>query len=261
MLGCTWIYITTPQKGSKAMRRSHILPLILLLGCLSTLQRVAAKNEKQASKKGGSPSFARSGQFSTKDNHACAWKIIGDESVSFVVTCTQQQNQSYECAYEGEPQRCPAYSTKAKQYWKHILGKMRKTKSACEDKTLKSRICKKGAATDSQLKLVQQSPSAVEGGKAKGKGRRGELEMAQEPGPRAFSANLDPAPEKKGKAGKQKAAVKSDGSSAMPAPLPTDVTQATPKDEIVELNEDLAQEYCAENLHSLCSFFVNFWNG
>lgn len=241
------------------MRRSHILPLILLLGCLSTLRSEAAKNEKQASKKGESPSFARSGQFSTKDKHACAWRISGDQPVSFEVTCNQQQNQSYECAYEGEPQRCPAYSTKAKQYWKHILGKMKKTKNACEDTTLKSRICKKGAATESQLRLVQQSPGTTEGGKAKGKGRRGELEMAQEP--RAFSANLAPAPGKKGKAGKQKATEKSDGSSDMPAPPPTGGLQATAKDEIVELNEDLAKEYCAENLHSLCSFFVNFWNG
>ncbi|XP_069095957.1 fibroblast growth factor-binding protein 3 [Pleurodeles waltl] len=252
---------THPQNGSNEMRRSHILPLILLLSCLGTLLSAAAKNEKQAGKKGGGPSFAKSGQFSTKDNHACAWKISGDQPVSFVVSCTQQQNQSYECAYEGDPQRCPAYSIKAKQYWKHILGKMRKAKNACEDKTLKSRICKKGTATDSQLRLVQKSPSAVEEGKAKGKGRRGELEMAQEPGLRAFSASLDTAPEKKGKAGKQKAAEKSDGSSDMPGSPPTDVMQATPKDEIVELNEDLAKEYCAENLHSLCSFFVNFWNG
>ncbi|XP_069467434.1 fibroblast growth factor-binding protein 3 [Ambystoma mexicanum] len=246
------------------MRLSSTLPLILLC-CLSTLQGVAPKNEKPAQKKDGAPSFARSGHFSTKESHECTWKITGDQAVNLAVSCTQQQNQSYECAYQGEPQRCPAYNTKAKQYWKQILGKMKKKRNPCEDKSLKSRICKKGPTADSQLRLVQKTPGSLEGGKVKGKGRRvAWTEKAQQPGHSDVSVNMSPGSERKGKAGKQESSQISDRVADMPAPVPTQDLQATGRedlDEISELNADLAKEYCAENLQSVCSFFVNFWNG
>ncbi|XP_030060737.1 fibroblast growth factor-binding protein 3 [Microcaecilia unicolor] len=165
------------------MSLSRVLPLFLLC-CLIPFQEVDSSKEKQASKKGETASYARSGQLSTKEKHACTWKINGDQLVSLEVTCTQPDNSSYQCTYEGEPQRCPDYGTKAKQYWKQILGRIKKTTNACQVKTLKSRICNKEPAVKSQLTLVQKGTSALEEkepGKGRKRGRAKETGLAPEP--------------------------------------------------------------------------------
>nr|XP_033798861.1 fibroblast growth factor-binding protein 3 [Geotrypetes seraphini] len=238
------------------MSLSYILPLILLLCCLSHFQEVAGRKEKRASTKGEAASYARAGQLSTKEKHACTWNINGDQVVSLVVSCTEPDNSSYQCTYEGEPQLCPAYSTKAKQYWKQILGRIKKMARACEEKTLKSRVCKKAPAAESQLTLVQKGTSA-QAEKERGKGRkRGRAkETVQVPGAEPM--------EKGGKAGRREPSSKASQSPNPPTAAPTNLSTSAREvnDELSEFSEDLAETYCAEKWHSLCSFFVNFWNG
>ncbi|MEE6485616.1 hypothetical protein FKM82_014348 [Ascaphus truei] len=247
------------------MGLSRVLPFIFFLNCLSNFQGVLSKNEKAASKKGEAQPFAQSGKFSTKHSHECTWKIIGDQTMNLSLSCNGQDNSSYQCTYEGEPQRCHLYSMKAKQYWKQILGKFKKKKNACEDKTLKSRICKKAAAVDSQLvKIGADIVEDVEKKKAKGKGRMKEPGKGPEGRLRSLEENANVGAEKKSNAKKRKHDTKSsekpDPSSPPSAPdLSTAAREVN--DDITELNADLTEEYCAEKWHSLCSFFVNFWNG
>ncbi|XP_029465729.1 fibroblast growth factor-binding protein 3 [Rhinatrema bivittatum] len=244
------------------MRLPCVLPSIILVCCLSTLQDAAGSKDKQAGRKGETAPFARSGQLSTKDKHSCAWQISGELLVSLAVSCVQHDNSSYQCTYEGEPQRCPSYSAKAKQYWKQILGQVKKKANACETKPLKSRVCKKLAAVESQLMLVQEGAAAP---KARGQGKeakRGRLKEAEkEPDATTSKENVGHGTEKRGKAGKRKSHAKSDPEPSGPPPTNFSTTAREINDEISEFSEDLADTYCAEKWHSLCSFFVNFWNG
>uniref|UniRef100_A0A8C5N0P2 Fibroblast growth factor binding protein 3 n=1 Tax=Leptobrachium leishanense TaxID=445787 RepID=A0A8C5N0P2_9ANUR len=233
------------------MRLFSVILLIVFINCLNTLQGVFGKNEKGSSKKAEKQSFARSGQLSTKHQHECTWEITGDLRVSLSLSCHDQANSSYQCTYEGEPQKCSLYNIKAKQYWKQILGKFKKLKSACEENTLKSRICKKIVG------------DAVEGAEEGNKEKSRPKESKKGSRPNVPDANENVGAEKKNNDRKKK----TDGRSTDQAdpPSPSFMADLPPTAGVVnddmELNEDLAASYCAENWHSVCSFFVNFWNG
>ncbi|KAG9485019.1 hypothetical protein GDO78_008240 [Eleutherodactylus coqui] len=238
------------------MRLSSVISFIFLLHCLSVLQLAYGKNDKAASKRGEVQSFQREGQFSTKHKHDCNWEIIGDAAVSLSMTCNVPGSNSYNCTYEGEPQKCPLYATKAKQYWKQIFGKFKKMKNVCEDKTLKSRICKKTEAVESQL--VKLGGAGAD--KAKGKNPPKESGKETEGRARNPEGNENVGAEKKSK---KKPDSKSNlNPHLMPsASGPELTTVRVVNDDVLELNENLAETYCAEKWHSVCSFFVNFWNG
>ncbi|KAM8924333.1 fibroblast growth factor-binding protein 3 [Pelodytes ibericus] len=247
------------------MRLSHIISFLVTVSCLNTFHSVFGKNEKAASKRGESPTFARSGQFSTKHQHQCTWEIAGDLTISLSISCNEQNSSNYKCTYEGEPQKCPSYNVKAKQYWKQILGKFKKMKNACQEKLLKSRICKKTAAVESQLlKVGGDKEEGPEQGKAEGKSRAQESRKGPEERPHLTDVDENVGAEKKSNAKKRKPSSKptEKAGPASPTSLPEMLPTAREvNDDIVELNEDLAEAYCAENWHSVCSFFVNFWNG
>lgn len=69
----------------------------------------------------------------------------------------------YWCRYAGRPELCPAYSLKSSQYWKQLVGKLKKRLNACEgEKVLKARTCKKAPA-EAHMKLAQRSGSGSHG--------------------------------------------------------------------------------------------------
>lgn len=245
------------------MRHSGVISFIFLVTCLGILHGALGKNDKAGGKKGAAQGFARSGQFSNKHKHACSWEIVGDATLRMSLTCNEPSGSSYNCTYEGEPQSCPLYATKAKQYWKQILGKLKKNKNACEDKTLKSRLCgKKPEALAAELRKVGSDPIMEAGkGKTKGKGRVKEPAKGPEDAPVISEVSENVGAEKKGEPKRKKPDLKSDqdpNPSVSPSALPT---PREVNDDIVVLNENLAEAYCTEKWHSLCSFFVNFWNG
>ncbi|KAM4636686.1 fibroblast growth factor-binding protein 3 [Discoglossus pictus] len=248
------------------MRLSRVISFIFFVNCLSTFQEVFAKKEKASNKRGETQAFQKNGQFATKHNHECSWEITNeDDIVTLSLSCNEHGNNSYKCAYKGEPQKCPLYSTKAKQYWKPILAKFKKMKNVCESKILKSRICKKAAAVDSQLvKIGTEVVADMEKGKTKGKGRVKEPAKGPEERSQIPEENENVGAEKKSDAKKKKLETKS---NQKPDPSNHPSTQDPPNgarevnDDIIELNEDIAEEYCAQKWHSVCSFFVNFWNG
>ncbi|XP_075697526.1 LOW QUALITY PROTEIN: fibroblast growth factor-binding protein 3 [Rhinoderma darwinii] len=244
------------------MRLSSVISFIFLVHCLSILQLVYGKNDKPASKKGETQAFLRSGQFSTKHKHECSWEIVGDGTVNLSVICNVPDSSSYNCTYEGEPQKCPLYATKAKQYWKQILGKFKKMKNVCEDNTMKSRLCKKTEAVESQLSKLG-GDMVVDKAKTKGNGRIKEPGKDQEGRARGPEGNENVGAEKRSGTKKKKPDTKVNlKPQPSTSPFGLDLTTVREvNDDIVELNENLAETYCADKWHSVCSFFVNFWNG
>ncbi|OCT70098.1 fibroblast growth factor-binding protein 3 [Xenopus laevis] len=257
----------TPSSiSTNEMRLSRVISFLPFIICLIPAQGVLGKTEKATSKRGDKQGFARSGEFSTKHQHECTWEIAGDQIVNMTLVCQQQGVNSYTCSYTGDPLKCPSYKTKAKQYWKQILGKFKKVRNACEEKTLRSHICKKSAAVESQL--IKVDAGAGEEGKnikTKGKTHMKEPGKGTEEKPRSTEANEDSGGEQKSSSKKRKPFPKSNHKPNPPTPsssLPSLSTAAREvNDDIVELNEDLAETYCAEKWNSLCSFFVNFWSG
>uniref|UniRef100_A0A2K5HVD3 Fibroblast growth factor binding protein 3 n=1 Tax=Colobus angolensis palliatus TaxID=336983 RepID=A0A2K5HVD3_COLAP len=103
-----------------------------------------------------------------------------------------------------------------------------------------------GAAAGSELALRCQSPE--------GRGRPRE----RAPGPAAGTLPPQSAPpkenpsERKTNEGKRKAALVPNEERPM---------GTGPDPDGLDGNAELAETYCAEKWHSLCNFFVNFWNG
>ncbi|EGW00751.1 Fibroblast growth factor-binding protein 3 [Cricetulus griseus] len=64
-------------------------------------------------------------------------------------------------------------------------------------------------------------------------------------------------PEEKPSRAKTSAGRKKTGSD--PVPKPSAVAGLQPDG--LDQNAELTETYCAEKWHSLCNFFVNFWNG
>lgn len=244
------------------MRHSSVISFIFLLHCLGTLQSLLGKTDKTASKKADLQAFARSGQFSTKHKHMCTWEIVGDATVRLSLICNEPTSHSYNCTYEGEPQRCPLYATKAKQYWKQILGKFKKMKNTCEDKTLKARLCKKSEDAQYQLRKIESDAAAeLEKGKTKGKGRVKENSKGLDGSPVNPEANENAGAEKKPGGKKKKHDSKLHPHPSTLPSMPDITTAKEVNDDIIEQNENLADTYCEEKWHSLCSLLVNFWNG
>ncbi|XP_060097299.1 fibroblast growth factor-binding protein 3 [Heteronotia binoei] len=259
------------------MRLPQTLPLTLLF--LSCLEGAPGKKGKENHEKAKPSSpWAQTGQFSTRDKHLCSWQLIpGEEVTEIHLSCHQlgeDSGRGQQCIYRGQPELCAAYRSKGRQFWKQILGKLRRKHHPCQDSSpLKSRLCssKKGAS-EAELHLVPPTlttaapvAESTAKGKAKGKAHAKDLPAPQKPpqAPRTrvpTSSSKADAPDKRSKGGKKKV---TPSSSVAPTHLssgrPMAVVEST--EQPTELNADVAAAYCEEKWHSLCNFFVNFWNG
>ncbi|XP_064924715.1 fibroblast growth factor-binding protein 3 [Columba livia] len=167
------------------------LPLVLL--ALAALGAVAAATGREAKE------AVQAGRFSTPEQHRCSWELRSEAGASELrLSCRPPAGggAARSCAYRGEPRRCPAYDARSRQYWRQILGKLRRRRHPCaQGGPLSARLCGPGRAPpEAQLRLLPA------------------------PGPSPTAA----------------------------APGPTG---------------DPAETYCAERWHSLCSFFVGFFEG
>lgn len=129
----------------------------------------------------------------------------------------------YWCRYAGRPQLCPSYSLRSSQYWKQLVGKLKKRLNACEgEKVLKARTCKKAPA-EAHMKLAQHS-----GGKKKEEKKKSKKKEEE---PRRSRAGWAEPEENAG------------GGTKM-------MSDAAP-----------VESYCSEGWSSVCSFFVRFFDG
>ncbi|XP_060624720.2 fibroblast growth factor-binding protein 3 [Anolis sagrei] len=257
------------------MTLPQMFTLIMLLLCF--LEASTGKKSKETSEK-VLPSFpwAQSGQFSTSKKHLCTWQLAsGDGGTEIQLSCHppgEDSSQGQQCVYRGQPELCPAYNSKGRQFWKQILGKLRKKHHPCKETSpLKSRLCsgKKGGS-EAQLHLVvasfsTEAPVTVESTtkvRPKGKGRPKDPPSQQKaPRDRAQgSPGKADTPDKRNKGEKRKG-----GPNPSAAPTQAPNRQLTAivggSEQPTELNADAVEAYCEEKWHSLCNFFVNFWNG
>ncbi|XP_068807497.1 fibroblast growth factor-binding protein 3 [Struthio camelus] len=152
------------------------------------------------------PEPAQAGQFSTPEQHRCSWQLRSAAGASELrLSCRPPAGRGAprRCVYRGEPRRCAAYGARSRQYWRQILGKLRRRRHPCAaGGPLSARLCGQGRAPpEAQLRLLP-TPAPT----------------PTPPGPSAAGGTAEPA-------------------------------------------EDLAETYCAERWHSLCSFLVGFWQG
>lgn len=279
--GCSWMTrIRQQPHWLQEMRLHQTLPLTLLF--LSCLEGTTGRKDKENSEqvKPSSP-WAHSGQFYTREKHLCSWQLILEEDATtgLQLSCHQAGEESrkeQQCVYRGQPELCAAYSSKGRQFWKQILGKLRRKRHPCQDSSpLQSRLCssKKGAL-EAQLHLVPSTSSthapvitmeATAKWRSKGKGRTKDLPKPQKP-PQAPRDRVIGSPAKADAQDKWSKGGKRKGTSSSSVPPAQPVSQqptAAPggTEPPTELNASLAEAYCEEKWHSLCNFFVNFWNG
>ncbi|XP_048407275.1 fibroblast growth factor-binding protein 3-like [Stegostoma tigrinum] len=199
-------------------------------------------------RKGKGKMLPNKGVLTTREGHECSWEVQGQEESTLQLNCTDQGN-SYVCQYNGTPRSCLAYSSRAAQYWKQVLSKVKRKKHACQgDATLKARVCKQGPP-ESQLKLKGKSP---EPGRRKEKARfRGTGRLKEQ---RAGLGQPEPTLKTR-----KKTSSKSKASDSVRGEEPSSLSEMN--NDHPDLQGDLSQVYCARKWHSLCSFFVGLWNG
>ena len=146
----------------------------------------------------------------------------------------------YWCRYAGKPDLCQAYGVKSSQYWKQLMGKLKKRQNACEgEKVLKAKTCKK-APVEAHMKLAEHSrEEAMKGGKEGGKKK----------GPAASKRSDGARPERK-----EEEEEKED--------VEKEREERTGFVEEGVMNDmQPVESYCSEGWHSVCSFFVKFFEG
>ncbi|XP_028458777.1 fibroblast growth factor-binding protein 2 [Perca flavescens] len=196
-----------------------------------------------AAKRPRNRSVPGSGELSTKEGHRCTWQTSGEGLVSLLVNCSiETLGEPYWCRYAGKPDMCPAYGVKSSQYWKQLVGKLKKRQNACEgEKVLKAKTCKKAPA-EANMKLAQRSGEEERKGGKEGGKKRG------------------PAASKGSDAGKPEGRKKKEEEDEEEKKKREERTGF--EDEEGVLNDMApAQSYCNEGWHSVCSFFVKFFEG
>ncbi|XP_017289754.1 fibroblast growth factor-binding protein 2 [Kryptolebias marmoratus] len=189
-------------------------------------------------------SVLSSGELSTKQGHRCTWQTSGEGLVSLLVNCsieTEGVLDRYWCRYAGKPDLCQAYGVKSSQYWKQLVGKLKKRENACEgEKVLKAKTCKKAPA-EAHMKLAQRSGEEERRG-----GKEGGKKKSVAGGKSSDGAKVE----------KRKKKEKDDEEEKKKREERTDS-----EDEGMVNDMPPVQTYCSEGWHSVCSFFVKFFEG
>ncbi|XP_061084757.1 fibroblast growth factor-binding protein 3 [Conger conger] len=202
-----------------------LLFLLCLWGLQGTEGRKESAAEKQPARRDRNKVVPGSGELTSKENHRCLWETSGEGQVSLLISCSHGE-QSYRCRYAGQPGLCPGYAARSSQYWKQLVGKLKKKRNACDgEKLLKTRVCKKAPA-ESHMRLVEEQEEVKKRGKGGGKKQEEE----------------SPGGEKEVQLVVQE------------------------KDAFGEVNDGNmetgpVESYCAEGWQSFCSFFVKFIDG
>ncbi|KAM3606028.1 uncharacterized protein V6R79_009560 [Siganus canaliculatus] len=137
----------------------------------------------------------------------------------------------YWCRYAGKPELCQAYGVKSSQYWKQLVGKLKKRQNACDgEKVLKAKTCKKAPA-EAHMKLAQRGGAGGE--------EEEEVEAERKAGGK-----------KRGKEEKRRKKEEEE-----------EKRSAEEEEEGLLNDMEPVQSYCSEGWHSVCAFFLKFFEG
>lgn len=123
----------------------------------------ALSSEAKKTKKQKSGEDKNSGELSTKNGDRCTWQTReGKNNMVLQLKCSTSSEEAglestkYECQFTGKPNECPAYGDKPAEYWKQVLGKLKKRPSACEGgRVLKAAMCR-NAPGSAHMKLARE---------------------------------------------------------------------------------------------------------
>ncbi|XP_055470230.1 fibroblast growth factor-binding protein 3 [Psammomys obesus] len=220
------------------------LPLLLLLGgcLLSAAGRAQGAAGREAAPASG-PTGGSSGRFVSPEQHACSWRLAEPAPGTppggvLTLRCQAPGGARLQCAFRGHPERCAARGARRAHYWRRLLGALRRRPRPCQDPApLPPRLCAREEAGAGPQPSVRPSLSA---------------RPAQQPRPKPRARGRSPSVQAKTHAGGRKAASR---------PVPEPPAAAGLQPDGLDRNAELTETYCAEKWHSLCNFFVNFWNG
>lgn len=147
-----------PSAVMSRLMKSSFLVLFVFILFLSSSE--AKKKTKQ---KSGEDKALGSGELSTKNGDRCTWQTReGKNNMLLQLKCSTPSKEAglestkYECQFTGKPNECPAYGEKPAEYWKQVLGKLKKRPSACEGgRVLKAAMCR-NAPGSAHMKLVRE---------------------------------------------------------------------------------------------------------
>ncbi|XP_036052151.1 fibroblast growth factor-binding protein 3 [Onychomys torridus] len=239
------------------LRLLRLLLLLLLLGCC--LLAAAGKDKGAAGREAApasGPTGGSSGRFVSPEQHACSWQLLvpargtptGGE---LALHCQAPGGARLQCTYRGHPERCATSGARRSHYWRRLLGALRRKPQPCLDPApLPPRLCARKKAGAELHPPARPTLSA---------------RPAEQPRPRARSRararqsvrSPSSPPEEKPWRAKTSSGGRKAGSDQVPE-LPA-VAELQPDG--LDQNAKLTETYCAEKWHSLCNFFVNFWNG
>ncbi|KAI4903203.1 hypothetical protein NFI96_006229 [Prochilodus magdalenae] len=220
-----------------------LLLLVLLPSCSEAAKKKAKpKSEDEGPGAAGRPALA-SGELSTKEGHRCTWEAQEgrNNNILLQVSCSdpsdkeegEESKRSYGCQFSGKPQECSAYVDKPAQYWKQVVGKLKKRTNACEgEKVLKTRLCKKAPAA-AHMKLAERKGEGQnDGGKKKAGNKDGEKEK-----------------QARGELREEEELMQGDSVNEF--------------GEVSDGPADMepAESYCGEGWHSVCRFFTKLLDG
>ncbi|XP_045423771.1 fibroblast growth factor-binding protein 3 [Lemur catta] len=246
-------------------RMSLSLLLVPLLGsCLLAAARRDKGAAGTAAERVPGPAGGSSGRFNSPEQHACSWQLLlpapgAAAGSELALSCRGPDGARQQCAYRGEPERCAAYAARSSRYWKQVLGGLRKKRRPCQDPSpLQARLCAGKKGHGAELRLVSRAsppahPTAAGfPGEPKSRARSRGRPREHAGGPVPSARPKGKPSERKTKGGKRKAASHPHEERPMgTGPYPDGLDE----------NAELTETYCAEKWHSLCNFFVNFWNG
>nr|XP_055099066.1 fibroblast growth factor-binding protein 3 [Symphalangus syndactylus] len=252
--------------------RASLSPSLLLLlsGCLLAAARREKGAASNVAERVSGPTGGSSGRFLSPEQHACSWQLLlpspgAAADSELALRCQSPDGARHQCAYRGDPERCAAYAARRAHFWKQVLGGLRKKGRPCHDPApLQARLCAGKKGHGAELRLVPRAspparPTAAgftreSKPRARNRGRTRERApgpVAGTPPPQSAPPKENPS-ERKTNGGKRKAALVSNEERPM---------GTGPDPDGLDGNAELTETYCAEKWHSLCNFFVNFWNG
>lgn len=233
------------------LRTCVSLPLVLLLLCGGCVVAASRRDTEPA------PSPTR-GRFVSPERHSCSWRLLLPITgvAELALRCQGPDGAYQQCTYSGTPERCTAYAARRAHYWKQVLGALRRKRSPClEPAPLQARVCagRKGQGAELRLRSAASPPAS----------------FPPDPKPRVRSRGRSRNPHLKRSKGtppsqsrEKHSGVTQGGKKKMDSEAEKGQNLGTRADpDGLDENAQLTETYCAEEWHSLCDFFVNFWNG
>ncbi|XP_006880472.1 PREDICTED: fibroblast growth factor-binding protein 3 [Elephantulus edwardii] len=242
------------------------LSLLILGSCLLAAARRNQGAASRAAPVARDSAGASSGRFVSPERQACSWQLRepgpgAARGGELALSCQAPDGARSQCVHRWEAASCAAYAAREAHYWKALLGRLRKKRLPCHDPArLQARLCAARKAHGASLRPAPRAPPRPIPSTQEPKPRARVRGRPREPvpGPNAEASPPTSTASKEHPAEKKTKGAKKKGVWGPEKELPLGTRSDLDR---LDENSELTETYCAEKWHSLCNFFVNFWNG